>query len=299
MKKIFRILLLITSLLIYWESEIMQEMLMKEQKLVEKLRQLKKVAIAYSGGIDSTYLLKIALETLGEDNVLAVIVNSELFSDEEFNLAIDLADKMGAQVLGLEMNELSNPKIAANTPKSWYYSKQLLYQTIKSHVNKNSYVYVLDGMIMDDQADFRPGLKARDEEGVQSLLQQVGLYKEEIRLLAQKHNLSNWNKVASCSLASRFPYGTRLTYDAVQRVFASEKYLRDELGFKTVRVRVHQDLARIELPEKDLTNAWLKRAIISEKLHALGFEYVTFDVEAFRSGRMNEALHKHIGNQSA
>lgn len=299
MKKDFVYYYPLLAYLIYLESEIMQEMLMKEQKLVEKLERLRKVAIAYSGGIDSTYLLKIALETLGENNVLAVIVNSELFSDEEFNLAIDLADKMGAQVLGLEMNELSEPKIAANTPKSWYYSKKLLYQTIKSHVNKDGYEYVLDGMIMDDQNDFRPGLQARDEENVQSLLQQVGLYKEELRLLAKKHGLSNWNKVASCSLASRFPYGTRLTYNAVQRVFESEKYLRDELGFKTVRVRVHQDLARIELPEKDLMNAWMKRKDISQKLHALGFEYVTFDIEAFRSGRMNESLQHHNSNQSA
>lgn len=284
------ILISIISLAIYWESEIMQEMLEKEQHLIEKLCTLKKVAIAYSGGIDSTYLLKVALETLGESNVLAVIVNSELFSDEEFNLAIDIADKMGSQVLGLEMSELRESKIVANTPKSWYYSKKLLYQTIKKHVNKEGYENILDGMIMDDESDFRPGLKARDEEGILSLLQQVKLYKNEVRLLAQRHNLSNWNKVASCSLASRFPYGTRLTHDVIQRVFASEKYLRDEFMFKTVRVRAHQDLARIELPEEDLMVAWEKRERIAKKLREFGFEYVTLDVEPFRTGRMNESL---------
>lgn len=264
----------------------------KENTLIENLQHFDKLAIAYSGGIDSTYLLKIAIDTLGTDNVLAVVMNSELFLDDEFNKAIDLANDMGAKVLGLTMSELGDSRIAANTPKSWYYSKKLLYTTIKEAVARDGFSDIADGMIMDDNSDFRPGLKARDEENVHSPLQDANLYKNEIRSLAKMNHISNWNKVASCSIASRFPYGTPLTLDAVKRVFASEKYLREELGYLTVRVRVHNDLARIELPETDLQDAWSKKDMISKELHHLGFNYVTFDMDDFKSGRMNDVLSK-------
>lgn len=261
----------------------------KEENLIQKIQELGKIAIAYSGGIDSSYLLKVALDTLGSDNVLAVVVNSELFSDDEFNKAVDLADDMGAQVLGLEMSELADAKIAANTPESWFYSKKLLYQTIRSYAAKEGFEVIADGMIMDDNDDFRPGLKARDEEGVISLLQQANLYKREIRELAKTAGVSNWNKVASCSVASRFPYGTKLTQAAVDKVFAGEKYLR-EAGFATVRVRIHDDLARIEVPETQLLSLLAKKEEISDYMKEIGFNYVTVDVDGFKSGRMNDVL---------
>jgi len=138
-------------------------------------------------------------------------VNSELFPDYEFDMAIDLANEMGARVIGLEMEELSDPRIAANTPKIWYYSKKLMYQTIKEHVEQEGFTVLSDGTIMDDVDDFRPGVKARNEEGVRSLLQEAGLYKSEIRQLAKRLGVENWNKVPSCSMASRFPYGTKIT----------------------------------------------------------------------------------------
>ena len=263
----------------------------KEENLIQKIQELGKVAIAYSGGIDSSYLLKVSLDTLGSENVLAVVVNSELFSDDEFNKAVDLADEMGAQVLGLEMSELADSKIAANTPDSWFFSKKLLYQTIRSYAEKEGFEVIVDGMIMDDNADFRPGLKARDEEGVLSLLQQANLYKREIRELAKTAGVANWNKVASCSVASRFPYGTKLTQAAVDQVFAGEKYLR-EAGFATVRVRVHHDLARIEVPENQLLSLLNQKAEISAYMKELGFNYVTVDVDGFKSGRMNDVLAK-------
>lgn len=261
----------------------------KEENLIQKIQELGKVAIAYSGGIDSSYLLKVSLDTLGSENVLAVVVNSELFSDDEFNKAVDLADEMGAQVLGLEMSELADSKIVANTPDSWFFSKKLLYQTIRAYAEKEGFEVIVDGMIMDDNADFRPGLKARDEEGVLSLLQQANLYKREIRELAKTAGVANWNKVASCSVASRFPYGTKLTQAAVDQVFAGEKYLR-EAGFATVRVRVHHDLARIEVPENQLLSLLNQKAEISAYMKELGFNYVTVDVDGFKSGRMNDVL---------
>lgn len=260
----------------------------KENKLIDQISQFDKVAIAYSGGIDSTYLLKIALDTLGSKNVLAVVVNSELFLDDEFNKALDLASELGAQTLKLEMKELADKNIVDNTPKSWYYSKKLLYKTIKDSIS--GYDTIVDGMIMDDNNDFRPGLVARDEAGVRSPLQEANLYKMDIRRLAKKNNIRNWNKVASCSIASRFPYGTALTLEAVNKVFKSEHYLREELGFKTVRVRCHGDLARIELPESDLQKAWGRKDEVAQNLRNLGFNYVTFDAQGFKSGRMNEIL---------
>lgn len=261
----------------------------KENNLIKDLASKQRVAIAYSGGIDSTYLLKVAVDELGKDNVLAMVVNSELFLDDEYNKALELAKDLGANAMGVSMSELADERIAANTPESWYYSKQLLYRTIKKAAAEKGFDIVLDGMIMDDNADFRPGMKARTEEGIVSSLQDADLYKSEIRELAKDRGISNWNKVASCSVASRFPYGTKLTAEAVNNVFAGEKWLRNA-GFPVVRVRVHSDLVRVEVPEVEFAKLLAKKAEISEFMKGLGFNYVTLDVDGFKSGRMNDVL---------
>ncbi|MBF7101911.1 ATP-dependent sacrificial sulfur transferase LarE [Pediococcus pentosaceus] len=261
----------------------------KENNLIKDLASKQRVAIAYSGGIDSTYLLKVAVDELGKDNVLAMVVNSELFLDDEYNKALEFAKDLGANAMGVSMSELADERIAANTPESWYYSKQLLYRTIKKAAAEKGFDIVLDGMIMDDNADFRPGMKARTEEGIVSSLQDADLYKSEIRELAKDRGISNWNKVASCSVASRFPYGTKLTAEAVNNVFAGEKWLRNA-GFPVVRVRVHNDLARVEVPEVEFAKLLAKKAEMSEFMKGLGFNYVTLDVDGFKSGRMNDVL---------
>ena len=261
----------------------------KENNLIKDLASKQRVAIAYSGGIDSTYLLKVAVDELGKDNVLAMVVNSELFLDDEYNKALELAKDLGANAMGVSMSELADERIAANTPESWYYSKQLLYRTIKKAAAEKGFDIVLDGMIMDDNADFRPGMKARTEEGIVSSLQDADLYKSEIRELAKDRGISNWNKVASCSVASRFPYGTKLTAEAVNNIFAGEKWLRNA-GFPVVRVRVHNDLVRVEVPEVEFAKLLAKKAEMSEFMKGLGFNYVTLDVDGFKSGRMNDVL---------
>lgn len=261
----------------------------KENNLIKDLASKQRVAIAYSGGIDSTYLLKVAVDELGKDNVLAMVVNSELFLDDEYNKALELAKDLGANAMGVSMSELADERIAANTPESWYYSKQLLYRTIKKAAAEKGFDIVLDGMIMDDNADFRPGMKARTEEGIVSSLQDADLYKSEVRELAKDRGISNWNKVASCSVASRFPYGTKLTAEAVNNVFAGEKWLRNA-GFPVVRVRVHSDLVRVEVPEVEFAKLLAKKAEMSEFMKGLGFNYVTLDVDGFKSGRMNDVL---------
>ncbi|MCM6792267.1 ATP-dependent sacrificial sulfur transferase LarE [Pediococcus pentosaceus] len=261
----------------------------KENNLIKDLASKQRVAIAYSGGIDSTYLLKVAVDELGKDNVLAMVVNSELFLDDEYNKALEFAKDLGANAMGVSMSELADERIAANTPESWYYSKQLLYRTIKKAAAEKGFDIVLDGMIMDDNADFRPGMKARTEEGIVSSLQDADLYKSEIRELAKDRGISNWNKVASCSVASRFPYGTKLTAEAVNNVFAGEKWLRNA-GFPVVRVRVHNDLVRVEVPEVEFAKLLAEKAEMSEFMKGLGFNYVTLDVDGFKSGRMNDVL---------
>ena len=250
------------------EAQIRKE---KEEKLQDILRKIGKVAVTYSGGIDSSYLLKVALDTLGPDNVIAAVVNSEMFSNEEFDLALDLADQLGAPVLGLEMRELSDPRIAANS------------------VTELGFKQLVDGNIMDDIDDFRPGIKARDEAGVRSVLQEAGLYKTEIRQLAKERGVSNWNKVPSCSVASRFPYGVKITSENVQRVFEGEEFLVG-LGFEQVRVRVHGDLARIEVEEDHLLKAIQLHDKINDYMKKIGFTYVALDLAGYKYGRMNDAL---------
>lgn len=261
----------------------------KENKLQSILASYKKVVVGFSGGIDSTLVLKEAINLLGAENVLAVTANSELFSDDEYKKAIDLADQLGAQVQGVQLDYLADEHINNNTPDSWYYMKKMFYTKLMEIAEKFDTTIVLDGIIMDDVSDFRPGLRARDEAGAISILQKADIYKDEVRQLSQKLGLTNWNKIPSCSVSSRFPYNTKLTSKKLQQVLAAEKYLREQ-GFMTVRVRVHEAIARIEVPQEEISALIAKKAEITAKLNALGYDYVTVDLQGFVSGRMNQSL---------
>jgi len=262
----------------------------KKAALVASLKELKKVTVAFSGGIDSTLVLKMALETLGQSNVTAVVANSELFTDEEFEKAVSLAEELGATVKTTTLDYLSETHIEHNTPDSWYYAKKMFYTRLTEMAQANGSV-VLDGLIKNDENDYRPGMKARTEVGARSLLEEADFYKVDVRALSQELGLTNWNKVASCSVASRFPYSTTLTHENVAQVMAAESYLRG-LGFPTVRVRYHDDIARIELPEARIGDFLVFNDRVNRQLQTLGFRYVTLDLGGFRSGRMNDTLTK-------
>ncbi len=267
----------------------MKTLTQKREMLTQLLKTYNKVTVAFSGGIDSTLVLAQAIKVLGKDNVLAVVANSELFTDEEYDKAISLAHDLNATVQGITLHYLDNPHIAANEPESWYYSKKLFYQGLSQAAHDFRADAVLDGMIMDDLKDFRPGLVARDEAGAVSPLEKADFYKSDVREMAKELGLTNWNKVASCSISSRFPYYTTITPEKIQQVMASEGYLR-KLGFETVRVRYHNEIARIEVPDDRLTELVAQHDQIQTALTKFGFKYVTIDLAGFKSGRMNDSL---------
>ncbi|MGA9173796.1 MAG: ATP-dependent sacrificial sulfur transferase LarE [Thermoactinomyces sp.] len=260
----------------------------KNQKLGEILREMDRVIVAFSAGIDSTFVLARAVEELG-DRVLAVTAASETFPERELQEAVELAKQLGVKHEIIQIVEMENPHFVANNPDRCYHCKAGLYASLTRLAKERNIPWILDGANMDDLGDYRPGRKAAKEYEVRSVLQEAEIYKNELRELAREMGLPNWDKPSFACLSSRIPYGNRITLEKVRQLDRGEQALRD-MGFRTLRIRHHDTIARIEVPPEEFTKVLALSDRITAVLKAEGFTYVTLDLQGYRSGSMNETL---------
>lgn len=263
----------------------------KNQRLGELLQEMDQVMVAFSAGIDSTFVLARAVEELG-DRVLAVTAASETFPQRELNEAIALAKKLRVRHEVVQIVELSNPDFVANNPDRCYHCKSGLYESLTGIAKKRGIPWILDGANMDDLGDYRPGRKAAKEYEIRSILQEADLFKEECRHLAREMELPNWDKPSFACLSSRIPYGSMITLKKVEQLDRGEEALR-QMGFRQLRLRHHDQIARLEVPREEFELVMQRSNEISETIKGLGFTYVTLDLQGYRSGSMNETI-RHV-----
>lgn len=267
-------------------------MLQKLEQLKNLFGEMDRALIAYSGGVDSTLVAKIAYDVLG-DRALAVTAVSPSLLPEELEDARIQAAYIGIPHKVVQTHEMDNPNYTANPVNRCYFCKSELHDTLKPLATQLGYPYVVDGVNADDLRDYRPGIQAAKERGVRSPLAELGVTKAEVRQLSQQLALSWWDKPAQPCLSSRFPYGEEITVGKLQRVGRAEIYLR-RLGLQNLRVRSVGETARIELPPEQIKEFVLTtdlQAIVSA-FQEFGFVYVTLDLEGYRSGKLNQVLNR-------
>lgn len=270
----------------------------KEKRLDDLLREMDKLLVAYSGGVDSTFLLFKAVQVVGKANVIAVTGVSETLPQSDLNTINRIIGQLGVAHREVRTKELTDPRFSRNPENRCYYCKDELYSRLTRIAEEKGYPHIIDGTNADDEMDYRPGLVAAREHGILSPLRDAGLTKEEIRSLSRGYGLETWDKPSSPCLSSRFPYGTLITAEKLSQVEKAEAYLRT-LGLKEFRVRHLDHTARIELLPTDMSR------LLDEKVkgplvnyfHSLGYIYVTLDLEGFRSGNLNKTINLSSDNK--
>jgi pyridinium-3,5-biscarboxylic acid mononucleotide sulfurtransferase len=262
----------------------------KEQQLRHLLRELRAVLIAYSGGVDSTYLALVATQELGPAALCVMGISPSVASSQREE-AEEIARDFNFNYVAIETAELDDPNYQANPTNRCYFCKSELYGKLTPFAKEKKIEFILDGANLDDTSDFRPGRQAAAENNVRSLLIEVGLSKAEIRELSKKQGLPTWDKPASPCLSSRIAYGIPVSIERLSKIERGEEFLR-RLGLREFRVRNHGELVRLEIAPDELASILSKEKtdLIAEKFRLLGFRYVTLDLHGYRSGAMNEVL---------
>jgi uncharacterized protein len=263
----------------------------KFEHLKEIFQTMERVLVAYSGGVDSTLILRVAVDTLGNGNVIAATALSPMYPDRELAEAKKVVQGLGVRHLLIESNELEIEGFSKNPPNRCYYCKRKLFGEFLNLAKKESVLFIVEGSTLDDDKDHRPGKKAIQELGIRSPLKEALFTKIDVRELSWALGLPTWDKPSFACLASRFPYGEEITIEGLRMVNEAEEFLFG-LGFKQVRVRHYQSLARIEIFQEEmgrLMDGSLREKVVSH-LKGIGYKYVTLDLQGFRSGSMNEVL---------
>ena len=262
--------------------------------LKELLREMDGAVVAFSSGVDSTFLLRVAHEVLGE-RVIAATIRSHTFPKRELDEAAAFCRAEGVRHEIIDSEELDIPGFAENPPDRCYHCKRELFGKLLAFAHANGLAAVLEGSNIDDDGDYRPGRRAIRELGIRSPLHEAGLSKAEIRALSREMGLPTSDKPSFACLASRFPYGERITAAALERVERAEQWLLDAgLGLRQLRVRSHGDLARLEVPPGDIPRLAARAAEIAAAFKELGFTYVALDLQGYRTGSMNETLERTV-----